>query len=190
MHNLAVFASGNGSNAENIIRYFKNSDTIKVACVCTNRPDAYVIKRAHDHGVDVLVFSGKEFHETDKVIEFLKQHKTDWIILAGFLWLIPEYLINEYPGRILNIHPALLPKYGGKGMYGDKVHKAVIENGEAFSGITIHLIDNEYDRGQTIFQAKCPVLPDDTPEQLAGRVHSLEYEHYPSVIEKAVLENK
>jgi len=188
MHNLAIFASGSGTNAENIIKYFLDNPLIKVSCICTNRPDAYVIQRARNFDIDVLIFSRKDFHENEKVMEFLHSHETDWIILAGFLWLVPEYLISAFPGKILNIHPALLPKYGGKGMYGDNVHKAVIENGEKFSGITIHVIDNEYDRGKILFQATCPVMPDDSPETLANRIHKLEYEHYPKVIEGAVLE--
>ena len=186
MHNLAIFASGNGSNAENIIKYFGGNQSIKVSCICTNRPDAYVIKRAQKFDIDVLVFSRKEFQEAGRVLEFLRSHEIEWIILSGFLWLVPEYLIKEYFGRILNIHPALLPDYGGKGMYGDNVHKAVLENGDKFSGITIHVIDDEYDRGKIIFQAKCPVLPGDTPESLAHRIHKLEYKFYPRIIEQAV----
>jgi phosphoribosylglycinamide formyltransferase 1 len=187
MHNLAIFASGNGSNAENIIRYFRQGQSITVSCICTNRPDAYVIKRAGNLDVDVLVFNRKEFTEGGSVLDFLRSHNTGWIVLAGFLWLVPGYLIREYPQRIINIHPALLPKHGGPGMYGENVHKSVIDNGDKETGITIHLIDKDYDRGHILFQAKCPVLSDDTPESLAARVHGLEYEHYPKVIEKTVL---
>lgn len=187
MHRLTIFASGSGTNAENIIRYFRNDSRIRVSCVCANRPDAYVIQRAGRHGIDVLVFTRDDFYKSGKVIDYLEQKQIDWIILAGFLWLVPEALIQKYPNRILNIHPALLPKYGGKGMYGSSVHKAVIENHETQSGITIHLIDREYDKGSILFQATCPVYPGESPDQLAERVHQLEYEYYPRIIEKAVL---
>ncbi len=187
MHRLTIFASGSGTNAENIIRYFRNDSRIRVSCVCANKPDAYVIQRAGRYGIDVLVFTRDDFYKSGKVIDYLEQKQIDWIILAGFLWLVPEALIQKYPNRILNIHPALLPKYGGKGMYGSSVHKAVIENHETQSGITIHLIDREYDKGSILFQATCPVYPGESPDQLAERVHQLEYEHYPRIIEKAVL---
>lgn len=187
MHRLAIFASGSGTNAENIIRYFRNESQITVSCVCTNRSDAYVIRRAGQHGIEVLIFSRDDFYRSSKVIDYLEQKQIDWIILAGFLWLVPEALIQKYPNRILNIHPALLPKYGGKGMYGSSVHKAVIENHENQSGITIHLIDREYDKGRILFQTTCPVHPGESPDQLAEKVHQLEYEYYPKIIEKAVL---
>lgn len=187
MHRLAIFASGSGTNAENIIRYFRNKPKIKVSCVCTNRADAIVIRRARKYGIDVLVFSRNDLCRSSKVIDYLKQKEIDWIILAGFLWLVPETLIHMYENRIMNIHPALLPKYGGKGMYGSHVHKAVVEHHDDRSGITIHLIDKEYDKGRILFQATCPVYPADSPEQVAERVHQLEYEHYPRIIEKVVL---
>lgn len=187
MHRLAIFASGSGTNAENIIRYFRNHSLIKVSCVCTNRADAQVIRRARKYGIDVLVFSRSDFYGSSKVIDYLGQKGIDWIILAGFLWLVPENLIRMYNNHILNIHPALLPKYGGKGMYGSRVHQAVIDNQDDRSGITIHLIDKEYDKGSILFQATCPVYPEDNPDQVAERVHQLEYEHYPRIIEKAVL---
>lgn len=187
MHRLAIFASGSGTNAENIIRYFRNEPRIRVSCVCANRSDAMVIQRAERHAIDVLVFSRDDFYKSGKVIGYLEKRKIDWIILAGFLWLVPGTLIQKYPDRILNIHPALLPKYGGKGMYGHFVHKAVIENHDDRSGITIHLVDREYDKGSILFQATCPVLPGESPEQLAERVHQLEYEHYPKIIERVVL---
>jgi len=187
MQRLAIFASGSGTNAENIIRYFKKKPHLSVSCICTNRSDAYVVQRAGRHGIDVFAFSRGEFYHSGKVLDYLEQKKIDWIILAGFLWLVPENLIQKYPNRILNIHPALLPKYGGKGMYGSFVHKAVLENREEQSGITIHLIDKEYDKGRIVFQATCPVFPGESPDQLAERVHQLEYEYYPKIIEKTVL---
>lgn len=187
---LAIFASGSGTNAENIMHYFRNRPGIEVSCVCTNRPDAFVIRRAEKYDVPVLVFSRDDLFHSDHVIKFLADNKIDWIILAGFLWLVPENLVDRFPSRIINIHPALLPKYGGKGMYGERVHQAVIENHESLSGITIHLVNHEYDRGDIIFQATCPVKPDDTPETLAARIHILEYEHFPKVIENAVKKDR
>jgi phosphoribosylglycinamide formyltransferase-1 len=186
MHRLAIFASGSGTNAENIIRYFQNKPQIKVSCICTNRAEAYVAERVRPYNIPVLVFSRQDFYETEKILDYLKENKIDWIILAGFLWLIPSNLIDRYPSRIINIHPALLPKYGGKGMYGASVHKAIIENHEKQSGITIHFVNKEYDEGNIIFQAACDIDPADTPDTLAGRVHALEYEHFPRVIEELV----
>lgn len=186
MHRLAIFASGSGTNAENIIRYFQNKPQIRVSCICTNRADAYVTERVKPYNVPVLIFSRQDFYETDKVLDYLQENKIDWIILAGFLWLIPENLIKRYSSRIINIHPALLPKYGGKGMYGASVHKAVIENREKQSGITIHFVNNEYDKGNIIFQVACDIDATDTPDTLATRVHALEYEHFPRVIEQVI----
>jgi phosphoribosylglycinamide formyltransferase 1 len=186
MTRIAVFASGSGSNAENIIRHFSDHPRIRVTCVCTNRPDAYVIERSKRLEVPVYVFNKQMFAETGEVLDHLREHRIDWIVLAGFLWLVPASLIEAYPDRIINIHPALLPAYGGKGMYGDHVHRAVIANGEQESGITIHLVNREYDRGATIFQARCAVKADDTPELLAARIHELEYRYFPEVIEKEV----
>jgi phosphoribosylglycinamide formyltransferase 1 len=186
MHRLAIFASGSGTNAENIIRYFQNKPQIKVSCICTNRADAYVAERVRPYHIPVLVFSRQDFYETEKVLDYLEENKIDWIILAGFLWLIPANLIDRYASRIINIHPALLPKYGGKGMYGSTVHKAVIENHEKQSGITIHFVNKEYDKGNIIFQVACDIDPADTSDTLASRVHALEYAHFPRVIEEVV----
>jgi phosphoribosylglycinamide formyltransferase-1 len=186
MHRLAIFASGSGTNAENIIRYFQNKPQIKVSCICTNRADAYVAERVRPYNIPVLVFSRPDFYETEKILDYLKENNIDWIILAGFLWLIPANLIDRYPSRIINIHPALLPKYGGKGMYGASVHKAIIENQEKQSGITIHFVNKEYDKGNIIFQASCDIDPADTPDTLASRVHALEYENFPRVIEEVI----
>lgn len=184
MINIAVFASGNGSNAENIIRYFKNNEEIRVALVLSNNKNAYVHTRAKNLGVPSYTFSKDEFDKGDPVLQKLQEYRIDFIVLAGFLLKVPEPILKAYPQRIVNIHPALLPKYGGKGMYGDRVHKAVIQAGEKESGITIHWVNEHYDEGEIIFQARCPVLPSDTPEELAQRIHKLEYEYYPQIIEK------
>ncbi|MBP1669244.1 MAG: phosphoribosylglycinamide formyltransferase [Bacteroidetes bacterium] len=186
MVTLALFASGSGTNVENIVRYFDKNPGVTIVGVFSNNARAYVLERAGKLGIPAFVFSRHEFYETDKVIALLQTCNAGWIILAGFLWLIPENLIARYPNRIVNIHPALLPKYGGKGMYGLRVHQTVIENGDKESGITIHRVNAEYDRGDIIFQARCPVMPDDTAETLAQRVHKMEYEFYPKIIEKLV----
>lgn len=187
MYKLAIFASGSGSNAENIIRHFQHHPLIEVACICTNRPDAFVIERVRKYKVPVLVFTREEFYESEKVLDFLNDNQVNFIVLAGFLWLVPEYLLVSFPNKIVNIHPALLPKYGGKGMYGNRVHQAVIDHHEKTSGITIHLVNREYDRGDTLFQATCPVDPSDTAETLATKVHQLEYEHFPVIVEQEVM---
>lgn len=187
MQRLAIFASGSGTNAENIIASFRNEPELNIACICSNRADAFVIERAKNHGIPYLVFNRDDFYHQRKVIDYLEERKIDWIILAGFLWLVPHNLIDRFPRRIINIHPALLPKHGGKGMYGHHVHEAVINAGESHSGITIHTIDHEYDKGEILFQAQCPVLPDDTTDTLAARVHELEYKYYPQVIKSQVL---
>lgn len=183
---LALFASGNGSNVQRISEYFKGHPRIEVAAVYCNNPDAFVIKRAKDLGLPCRLFTRKELLE-GKVLNRLMNDQIDWIILAGFLWLIPAELTEAYPKRILNIHPALLPSYGGKGMYGSNVHKAVVANQEKESGITIHLVDEEYDTGKHLFQASVALSPDETPESLAGKIHELEYTHYPEVIERTLL---
>lgn len=182
--NLAILASGSGTNAENIANYFANHDSIQVSKILANKPNAYVLERAKRLGVPSSVFSRSEFQEK----RFLEQlNNSDYLILAGFLWLIPKYLIEAFPDKIINIHPALLPKYGGKGMYGSRVHESVIESGEKQSGITIHLVNEEYDKGRHLFQGKCEVTSEDTPESLARKVHALEYEHFPRVIMEYVL---
>lgn len=180
--NIAIFASGSGTNAENIIRHFQGNKDVNVALVVSNKPDAYVLVRAANLHVPSLTLTREEFAQGEELARLMKERGIDFIVLAGFLLRVPEALIEAYPGRIVNIHPALLPKYGGKGMYGDRVHRAVVEAGERESGITIHLIDEQYDRGTTVFQAKCPVLPGDTPDDVARKVHALEYAHYPEVI--------
>ena len=181
---IAILASGSGSNAENIANYFSGSDYAEVSFIIANNPNAFVLERAKRLGIEAAVVTKAEFMEADGVIAMLQEREIDFVVLAGFLLLVPQKLIQAYPGKIVNIHPALLPKHGGKGMYGDNVHKAVVASGDTESGITIHLIDEHYDKGTTFFQAKCPVLPTDTYEDVAAKVHALEYEHFPHVIEE------
>ena len=186
MKKLAIFASGSGTNAENIINHFKKKKNIEVSLIFSNNKNAYVIQRAINHDIKYHVFSRTDFYQTQKIKEILIENDIQLIVLAGFLWLIPEYLINAFPDRIFNIHPALLPKYGGRGMYGSKVHEAVVANREKESGITIHYVNNEYDKGSVIFQARCAVLNTDNPDDVAKKVHELEYAHFPEIIEKVV----
>lgn len=184
MKRIAIFASGNGSNAENIAGYFQKSSKARVEAFYCNNPKAMVIQRAAKLNIPLVLFDREMFYSGDAVLRDLRIRETDLIVLAGFLWLVPGNLTRAFSGRIVNIHPALLPKFGGKGMYGMAVHEAVIEAGEKESGITIHLIDEVYDRGKILLQVKCPVMPGDTPETLAEMVHQLEYEHYPKAIEQ------
>jgi len=187
MRNLAILASGSGTNAENIIKYFSNRKSARVTLVLSNKKEAYVLKRAADLNVKSFFFDHDQFYSSEMIPELLRKEKIDFIVLAGFLWLVPENILKEYDGRIINIHPALLPKYGGKGMYGDRVHEYVIKNHDKESGITIHYVNSFYDEGSVIFQARCPVSETDTPASLAKKVHALEYEYYPGVIEKRIL---
>jgi len=182
MSNIAIFASGSGTNAEQIIRYFSGDEAHSVKLVLSNKADAYVIERAKNLSVPVMIFDRNTFYKTHQLLDVLREAAIDVLVLAGFLWLIPDYLLMTFPRRIINIHPALLPDYGGKGMYGMRVHEAIIRDGLKKSGITIHLIDEEYDRGKILFQAECPVLPNDTPEDLASRIHQLEHRYYPETI--------
>jgi phosphoribosylglycinamide formyltransferase-1 len=183
MEKIAIFASGSGTNAQRIIECFKGHPVISVDLVLSNNPEAFVLTRAKLADIPTMVFSRQEFYESERILILLKEKNITLIVLAGFLWLIPDYLLREYAGRIVNIHPALLPKYGGKGMYGMRVHESVIQSGDRESGITIHMVNDKYDEGQIIFQARCPVDPGDTSESLAEKIHLLEYEHYPQVIE-------
>jgi len=188
MKNIAVFASGAGSNAENIIRHFCNSPAGVVRTVFTNNPAAGVIERAAKLGVECVLFSRAEFSDgAAPVLRQLAERKIDFIVLAGFLWLVPAAVIEAYRGRIINIHPALLPRYGGKGMYGDRVHAAVVEARERESGITIHHVNEIYDSGDIIAQYRVALAPDDTPADVAHKVHCLEYEHFPQEIEKIMI---
>lgn len=186
MRNIAIFASGSGTNAENIIEYFSTKNSAKVTLVLSNKHQAMVLKRAERHNVKTVFFERDDFYVSGKVLDCLLIHKIDFIVLAGFLWLVPENIIELYHSRIINIHPALLPGYGGKGMYGDTVHKAVIENSETESGITIHYVNKHYDEGDIIFQARCRVDPADNADTLAVKIHALEYLHYPGVIDEIV----
>ncbi len=183
MKNVAIFASGSGTNAENIARYFSKSETVKVAVVLSNNKNVGVHARVNKLGISSFVFSRDEFVEGTPVLAKLAEYQVDLIVLAGFMNKISDALLGAYPGKIINIHPALLPKHGGKGMYGMHVHEAVVAAGEKESGITIHYINENYDEGDVIFQAKCEVLPTDTPDEVAAKVHALEYAHYPHVIE-------
>ena len=184
---IAVFASGSGTNAENIADYFSGNRKIEISMIVSNKKDAFVHERAKKRKIPSYFFSANQFKESDDVLHFLKTEQIDWIVLAGFLLKIPENLLRAFPGKIINIHPALLPKFGGKGMYGNRVHEAVVAAGENKSGITIHYVNENYDEGEIIFQAACEVLPDDTPEKVAEKVHALEYEYFPRVIESVVI---
>jgi phosphoribosylglycinamide formyltransferase-1 len=193
MKNIALFASGNGSNAQNIIEYFNlnkgncTTPNCVVKRVICNRPTAYVLERAKMLDVPSSVLTKEELTTAPApLLQLLEDDKIDIIVLAGYLLMIPNELTQKYKGRIINIHPSLLPAYGGKGMYGDKVHEAVINAGETKSGITIHLVDEIYDNGKTLFQAECPVMKDDTPDSLAQRIHKLEYTHFPRVIDEYI----
>ena len=184
MKKIAVFASGTGSNAQKIIDHFRFSHNAKLALIVSNNPEAGVIQIAKKENIPALIIEKDRFFRGDAYIKELEEKKIDWIVLAGFLWKLPGLLIKEYAGKIINIHPALLPQYGGKGMYGKAVHEAVLAAKEKESGISIHYVDELYDHGKIIFQAKCPVLENDTADSLAQRIHVLEHEHYPKVIEE------
>lgn len=184
---LAILASGNGTNAQQISEYFADKPEVNVNVIIYNKRDAYVATRAEKLGIEALYFNRHSFYETDEVLTFLKSREIDYVILAGFLLLVPENLLAAFPNRIINIHPALLPKYGGKGMYGHNVHEAVVANHEKETGITIHIVDHRYDCGTTLFQARCEVLPADTADDVAAKIHLLEKEYFPRVIEAVVL---
>lgn len=187
---LAIFASGSGSNAEKIAEYFANHPDIVVTLILSNNPQAGVIARARRLHIPVVLFDRKTFYDTPKVIEILQNEHIDLVVLAGFMMLIPEAMVQAFPNKIVNIHPALLPKYGGKGMYGHFVHEAVVAAQEPESGISIHYVNERYDEGNIIFQATCPVMPDDMPEDVARKVQVLEHQHYPEVVEKLLLAHK
>jgi phosphoribosylglycinamide formyltransferase-1 len=180
--NIAIFASGSGTNAENIANYFKTNKNIKVKLILSNNENAFVLKRAQNLDIESISFNRKDFYESEKVINLLLNKEIDFIVLAGFLWLVPQNILNNFDGKIINIHPALLPNYGGKGMFGDHVHKAVLENNEKESGITIHYVNEKYDDGDIIFQEKVSVDTKDTVESLAKKIHELEYKYFPKVI--------
>ena len=186
MKKLALFASGNGTNVQRIAEYFSKNENVEISVVLTNNPDAGVLKRTAKLGITSVIFNRNDFYKTDKILNILRALDIDFIVLAGFLWLVPTNILKAFENRIINIHPALLPKYGGKGMYGSKVHEAVIADNEKKSGITIHYVNEKYDEGQIIFQAEVMIDENDTPETLANKIHSLEYKHFPEVIENVL----
>lgn len=183
---MAIFASGTGSNAEKIMEHFQDHPTVAVKLVLSSKKGAGVLEKAERFGVATMVLDKAGFFDTDQYVEELSKRDIDILVLAGFLWKVPSQLINAFPERIINIHPALLPAYGGKGMYGHFVHEAVIRAGEEQSGITIHLVDEDYDHGRHLFQATCPVAATDSPDDLAAKIHQLEHRHFPAVIEQYI----
>lgn len=187
MIRMAMLASGTGTNVENFIRYFSGHAQIEIALVISNKPDALVLNKAAAAGVPHLVLRNDQWNDQDLVLGIFSQNRIDVIVLAGFLLLVPSFLIRQFPSRILNIHPALLPEFGGKGMYGRHVHKAVLDSGKKVSGISIHLVNERYDDGPLLFQETVAIDPADTPESLAARVHQLEYKHFPRVVESYLL---
>lgn len=183
-HHIAIFASGTGSNAKKIVEHFKHNQNINVSLIVSNKADAPVLVMAKENGIPVQVIDKLHFYHTEDILKIFNNFSINFVVLAGFLWLVPKYLVRAFENRMINIHPALLPKYGGKGMYGMRVHEAVKNSGETETGITIHWVNEEYDDGDVIFQAKCPVRPEDTPEEIAQNIHRLEHRHFPEVIEK------
>jgi phosphoribosylglycinamide formyltransferase-1 len=190
MIRIALFASGSGTNVENIANHFAGHPQIEIVLVLSNNKNAFVLERSKKLQIPSIVFSRQDFYQTDEVLQQLINYSVDWVILAGFLWLIPQNLIQKFPDKIINIHPALLPKYGGKGMYGNKVHEAVVANSEKESGITIHFVNEAYDEGSIIFQEKITVLNTDTANDVAEKVHALEYKYFPELIEQMVLHSR
>ena len=188
MKHIVIFASGSGTNAENIIKFFHNRENASVIQVLTNNPHAKVLDRCKKLNVSALSFNRIALSKSNDVLNILKASKPDLIVLAGFLWKMPEFILNEFPNKVINIHPALLPKFGGKGMNGMHVHKAVVNNKEKETGITIHYVNEHYDDGAIIFQAKCDVLPSDTADDIATKIHKLEMEHFPKVVEELLNE--
>ncbi|RBQ08864.1 phosphoribosylglycinamide formyltransferase [Pedobacter miscanthi] len=183
---IAIFASGSGSNAQKLMEHFKRSNEIEISLVLTNNPEAYVLQRADNFEIPTHIFDKNEFYKTEDVVDLLKNLDIDFIVLAGFLWLIPQSLIHAYPGRIVNIHPAILPKFGGKGMYGDHVHNAVMAAGEAEGGITIHYVNENYDEGEYIYQARYRIDKNDNLEMVKFKGQQLEHQHYPRIVETIV----
>lgn len=187
MKHIAIFASGEGTNAQNIIDYFKNSDKIKVALIVSNKASANVLNRAKKADIPTLLISRADFYDSNNTIDALKKASIDFIVLAGFLWMIPQNLVHAFPNKMINIHPALLPKFGGKGMYGMHVHKAVVEAGESESGISIHYVNEHYDEGEIISQHRCSISKEDTMETVAKKIHKLEQEFFPKAIENTIV---
>ncbi len=189
MKKIAIFASGTGSNAKKIIEYFRENPHIQVSFIVSNKKDAPVLDIARENDIETLVLNRREFYHTKQLLQHLHERDIDFIVLAGFLWLLPEYLVRAFDKKMVNIHPALLPKYGGKGMYGRHVHEAVQAAGERETGITIHYVNERYDEGDIIFQAKCGLEPNDTSKEIAKKVQALEHKHYAPVIEKLLMES-
>lgn len=187
-HRIAIFASGSGTNAEEILAYFQYHPSIEVKVLLSNNPRAQALQRAERFKVKALTFNKAQFRDTYEVLAWLKDEKVTHIVLAGFMWLVPDYLIHAYPGKIINIHPALLPKFGGKGMYGKFVHEAVKAAGEVETGITIHEVNEHYDEGNIVFQATCGIEAADSVETIVQKVQKLEHIHYPKVIEQWILQ--
>ena len=188
MKRIIILASGSGTNAENIIKHFKNSNLASVIQVLSNKKDAKVLERSNRLNVPSVTFNRKDLYETENILNLLKEN-ADFVILAGFLWKVPDEIIAAFPNKIINIHPALLPKYGGKGMYGMHVHNAVVKNKEEISGITIHYVNENYDEGAIIFQASTEVTRNDTPESVANKIHMLEYKYFPKIIEEVIVKH-
>ncbi|MGP1553024.1 MAG: phosphoribosylglycinamide formyltransferase [Prevotella intermedia] len=189
MVNIAIFVSGSGSNCENIIRYFQTDEQVNIALVVSNRADAYALTRAKNLNVPSVVLPKADFNNEEKVLKLMSDHRIDFIVLAGFLLMIPDWLIAAYQRRMINLHPALLPKFGGRGMYGHHVHEAVRKANETETGMTVHWVSNVCDGGEIIAQFRTPITPDDTPDDIAEKEHILEMEHFPQVIE-AVLKQE
>jgi phosphoribosylglycinamide formyltransferase 1 len=187
---IAIFASGSGSNAQKIMEHFKTHNDAEIAIVLTNNPEAYVLQRADNFEIPTHVFGRHEFYDTDHVVNLLKNLNTDLIVLAGFLWLIPDNLLKAFPNKIINIHPALLPKYGGKGMYGDRVHKSILANSEEESGITIHFVNEHFDEGEIIHQSRFRIEKGDDLEMIKFKGQQLEHLHYPRVVEQLLKKMK
>lgn len=190
MNKIVLFASGNGTNVQQIADYFAANPHVEFPMLFCNNPKAYVLQRVANLHIPSMVFNRNDFFSTDIVFDKLKEINPDMIVLAGFLWLVPEKIINAFPQKIINIHPALLPKYGGKGMYGHHVHEAVVANHEPFSGITIHYVNQYYDSGDIIFQATCPISATDNADNVAEKIHLLEKEHFPKVIDNLLFGNR
>jgi phosphoribosylglycinamide formyltransferase 1 len=187
---IAIFASGSGSNAQKIMEHFKRHNDAEVAIILTNNPQAYVLQRADNFEIPSHVFNRQEFYEGDDVIRLLKNLNVDIIVLAGFLWLVPQSLLKAFPNKIINLHPALLPKYGGKGMYGDNVHKAILADKEEESGITIHFVNENFDEGEIIHQSRFKIEPGDTLEIVKFKGQQLEHHHFPRVVENLLKKMK
>ena len=190
MKRIAIFASGSGTNAQNIINFFSDDSQVEVSLLLSNNANALALERAKTLGVETVVFNKEQLLSPSGVLKILQKFSIDFIVLAGFLWKIPKILIDLFEGQIVNIHPALLPKFGGKGMFGTNVHAAVLKSDEKKSGITIHYVNNQYDKGVVIFQAECIILPQDTPESLADKIHDLEIKHFPKVIKSLLEKNE